>query len=257
MDENEQNLWASYHATRGVSDRSSLLARNALVELYMPLARDAASFEAEKLGHHVSIEILESDAFLALIEAVEKYRFDAGASFETFARRTIHFRILDELRVRDDVGRTARQRAKKYNEARNAFYHLHGRRPTNDTELQSELKISKRDLFNWRKAGHTHVPSRISIDVAGTTDNGQRTNSEMMKDLKAKAADPDDAMDVDILLSHCDADERLYIQLHFYLGWGPWTIAKRLRASVFKVGQALNGAMEKLRCEVWREGATR
>lgn len=63
-----------------------------------------------RLPAHVERDDLVSVGRLGLIEASRRYERSRGVPFGAFARQRIHGAILDELRSRDMLGRTARKR---------------------------------------------------------------------------------------------------------------------------------------------------
>jgi hypothetical protein len=82
--------------------------RNALLELYVPFADSVAARICQKLPRAYSIEQAQSDAYLALIESIPRYKYGHGACFETFVGARIFGAIMDSLRQQDLLSRGAR-----------------------------------------------------------------------------------------------------------------------------------------------------
>jgi RNA polymerase sigma factor for flagellar operon FliA len=88
----EAPLWAQFIAERDVG------ARNRLIERYLPLCRAvAASVYAKRGGLEVEFLDYMQFATLGLIEAVQRFDPELGASFATFATPRIRGSILNNL----------------------------------------------------------------------------------------------------------------------------------------------------------------
>lgn len=85
------DMWSKYLLSRSVEDR------NRIIEHYVPWADKVARRIARKLPTHATLDA-KSDAFLGLIQAVERYDPQAGLSFESFAKKRMAGAILDGLR---------------------------------------------------------------------------------------------------------------------------------------------------------------
>lgn len=238
MTEKETKLWNAYWQNRTVENR------NRLVELYLPLARAAASSEVENFGYHVPVEDLESDAYLALLECVERYRADAGASFKTFARRTIHYRTLDEVRARDIVSRKYRERSTAIVNAQNEFFAEHGRPIANDADLAVALGMTQNNLARLKKySKYMRIHSTVSLNAA------HEGESKLSAKLTANGMNPADAAalrDYESVFVYCSALERAVMLLPAFLNWELDEVARRLRVNVGRVHYLRRRAIENV-----------
>lgn len=130
------NLWEQYFRTR------SRHVRNQLVESYLSLVEMQAVRMMRKLHRTVRFDELCSAGSEGLIQAVENYRPDGEARFETFAQRRIAGAILDWLRSQDMQSRTIRQFERSRQRAGNVLSNTLSRPPTHD-ELASALQLSR------------------------------------------------------------------------------------------------------------------
>jgi RNA polymerase sigma factor FliA len=99
----DRELWDAWLNGR------SIASRNALIERYGRLLREASELMAAKLPR-VSAQELQSYGVFGLIDAIEKFQPSRGVKFETYAPRRIRGAILDGLRGEDWVPRLVRIR---------------------------------------------------------------------------------------------------------------------------------------------------
>ena len=97
------NLWARHRAGEPA-------ARAHLIETLAPFATQIAHGMRLPEGALAGRDDLESAALVGLIQSIDRYDPDRGVPFEPYAALRIRGAILDELRLVDDVSRTARQR---------------------------------------------------------------------------------------------------------------------------------------------------
>lgn len=83
--------------------------RDDVVQAYIPFAEKVCGKIVGKLGSAYSHEEAMSDACLALIQSVPRYKLGMDACFETFAGRRIWGAICDSLRTRDLLSRSVRE----------------------------------------------------------------------------------------------------------------------------------------------------
>src|SRR3712207_2480235 len=81
----------------------------------------------------------------ALIQSIDRYDPDKGATLEQFAWTRIHGAVLDELRRQDWAPRSLRRWERDMNKARDEFVALHGRPPTRE-ELADALSTTVDEL---------------------------------------------------------------------------------------------------------------
>lgn len=144
MSENERNeLWEVYSA-----HRTSELREKIILE-YSGLVKVVAGRLNMYLGYTVELDDLVSYGIFGLIDAIDKFDYNKGIKFETYASLRIRGSILDQIRKMDWVPRTLRQKQKRLEQA---YYQLEnelGRAASNE-EVAALLEISVDELETWR-----------------------------------------------------------------------------------------------------------
>lgn len=133
--EDINELWCLYGENR------SMEIRNRLVEHYLPLVNIIAGRLAMSLPSHVDRDDLIISGYFGLMDAVDRYDIKRGNKFETYAGIRISGAMKDELRSRDWISVSLRQKIRKYE---SAVVELEGRlgRSATDEELAERLEMS-------------------------------------------------------------------------------------------------------------------
>jgi RNA polymerase sigma factor FliA len=103
-----------------------------LIELYLPLVKKVVTALARHLPPQVDIDDLHSVGTIGLIAAVRRYDSNQEKTFEAYAVMRIRGAILDELRRLDSLPRTARAKARSFQEASSKLEQSLGREPSDD-----------------------------------------------------------------------------------------------------------------------------
>lgn len=123
------------------------LTRAAQVERYLPLVRSVVSGLRFSLPPMLDTEDLLGYGMLGLLSALDRFDPAQGVKFETYAATRIRGYIIDQLRSLDWVPRSARQRARQVERAREALETELGRAPTaNEVAGAVGLDRAKYDL---------------------------------------------------------------------------------------------------------------
>jgi RNA polymerase sigma factor for flagellar operon FliA len=146
--------------------------RDAVVMAHIGLVYKIAHRIAVKIPKHVEIDNLISAGTIGLIQAINKYDPNKGVKFNTFATFRIKGEILEELRSRDFVGRSAR---KKIKAVEKAYIKLENslNREVEKEEVANELGIS---LLQLDQIEHNSNIAFISICEI------ENVEDEMIKD---------------------------------------------------------------------------
>ena len=83
---------------------------DAVLRRHLPLVRDVAHQVARRKPPHVEVDELVSWGMEGLLDAYRRFRPDKHASFRTYARYRVRGVIMDNLRERDLLSRTARRK---------------------------------------------------------------------------------------------------------------------------------------------------
>jgi RNA polymerase sigma factor FliA len=132
-------LWLDYRKTgdQGLRDR--------LIMTYAPLVKYIVYKKIRELPARCEVEDFISCGLEALINSIDRYDPEKGATLEQFAWTRIHGAVLDELRRQDWAPRSLRRWERDIARAREAFNALHGRRPTR-VELAEALATTPEEL---------------------------------------------------------------------------------------------------------------
>lgn len=133
------SLWDAYQRDKDPE------VRDQLVENYLPLVNIIAGRLAISLPPHVDRDDLISSGFFGLLDAIERYDYQRGNKFETYAGVRIRGAMLDYLRSKDWIPVSLRQKIRKYEQTVAALESRLGRTAT-DEEIAAELHMTREDL---------------------------------------------------------------------------------------------------------------
>jgi RNA polymerase sigma factor for flagellar operon FliA len=142
---NIDEVWESFIATRKSEDKNELILNYSWLVRYvlskMSLPKNT---------------ILEHEDFLAigiigLHETIERYSFDRGVKFETYAIPRIKGIIKDELRKLDWLSRSTRKKAHDFRNATEELQNKEGREVTPE-EVMQKLNIDSQTYMKYLQA---------------------------------------------------------------------------------------------------------
>jgi RNA polymerase sigma factor FliA len=148
-------LWELYQQTGDLS------ARDTLIQESLGLVNHLARKIRASLSNSPPLEELISSGNIGLMQAVAAYDPERGFAFSTFAAARIRGAILDDLRVRDPLSRSARRKSKLLSSAERAAEIRLARAPTS-AELAREAGIEIHDLWEWKQ--QLEFDTSISLD---------------------------------------------------------------------------------------------
>jgi RNA polymerase sigma factor for flagellar operon FliA len=119
--------------------------RDRLIMTYAPLVKYIVYKKIRELPARCEVEDFISCGVEALINSIDRYDPEKGATLEQFAWTRIHGAVLDELRRQDWAPRSLRRWERDIARAREGFIGLHGRRPTRE-ELADALATTPEEL---------------------------------------------------------------------------------------------------------------
>ncbi len=220
-------------------------AREALVQMYMPLARGLA----RRYGRSSEpFEDLLQVASLGLLKALDRYDAGRGRPFPSFAVPT----ILGEMRryFRDSgwavhVPRGSQERALKVRDAQERLAAAYGRAPTVN-QLAEYLEFDTEDVIDALQAIQAY--ETVSLDAPRPRANdevvaygdtlGQDDGHYELVELDAT---------VTAVLRHIPARERLILHMRFVDDLTQTEIAERVGISQMQVSRLLRRSLEQLR----------
>lgn len=170
---NDAQLLNEYHRNPTPERRDAVILR------YIPLVH----FVLGRLGisreYGPEYEDLVSSGLIGLIDAVDRFDPEYGTQFSTYATLRIRGQVLDFLRKRDWLSRSARQRARAVQEATNELFVRLQRMPTED-ELAEHLNYD-RDKLRQAMIDASRMIISIDTDVSGDGE-GEGALHEILSD---------------------------------------------------------------------------
>ncbi len=132
-------IWREYRRTE---DRE---LRDRLIFMFMPMVRYIVYRKVREVPAQCDVEDFLSCGLEALIQSIERYDPDKGATLEQYAWTRIHGAVLDELRRHDWAPRSLRRDERTINSARESFVSLHERQPDRE-ELAAQVGMTPAEL---------------------------------------------------------------------------------------------------------------
>lgn len=136
--ENAEHIWKDYSKTKNPELKEKLIIE------YSPLVKLVAGRLSISIGQHVDFEDLVSYGIFGLIDAIDKFDYEKGFKFETYASLRIRGSIIDCIRKLDWVPRTLRQKNKLLENAYKELEATLGREPK-EIEIADKLNISLKE----------------------------------------------------------------------------------------------------------------
>ena len=151
----DAQLIQEYQTTKNTEIRDEVVLR------YVPLVH----FVLGRLGLSKSMgpeyEDAASQGIIGLIESADRFNYEYGTQFSTYATLRIRGKVIDYLRTLDWLPRGARKRARLVQDAIDDLWELHHRHPT-DEEIAKHLNMPPKKV---RQAliDYSHVV--VSLDT--------------------------------------------------------------------------------------------
>ncbi len=245
----EASLEHLFRRWRRHNDRA---ARDALVERYLPLARNLAR---RYVRSSEPFEDLMQVASLGLVKALERFDPDRGHRFAAFAVPT----ILGELRryFRDaawsvHVPRGAQERALEVEEAQQHLTNATGRAPTVQ-DIAQYLEMDLEDVLNAMQVAQAY--STLSLDAPR---RATEDDQEAYGDTIGSDDERFELIEADVVVSealrHLPSRERMILHLRFVEDLTQSEIATRVGLSQMQISRLLRRSLEQLR--QYAEGET-
>ncbi len=220
-------------------------AREQLIERFMPLARKLAR---RYVGANEPFEDLLQVASVGLLHAIDRFDYERGTAFSSFAVPT----ILGELRryFRDlgwavHVPRGAQERALKADGAHKELTLKLGRAPTVQ-QLAEALEWNVEDVLGALEAGAAHHASSLDAPHGdGDGDYGALVDS--FGEIDARYEFVEAKLSVSDAVRRLPTYERRVLRLRFIEDLTQSQIGERLGVSQMQVSRILRQALGKLR----------
>lgn len=234
-------------------EEGKLQAKQTLIENYLPLVDYVSNRLAIGLPKNVSKEDLNSCGIMGLIDAIEKFDYERGLQFETYASWRIRGAIIDGLRQGDWAPRSVREKAKKIEEAYHKLEQQYLRSVT-DAEISAYLQVSENEFRQMvQDIAVTTICSiddpikdeesetRLTLLVDETAKNPEyKVNEFFLKETLAKAID------------RLTEKERTVVSLFYYEELSLSEIAEVMNLSPSRISQLHSKAILRLRGSLGR-----
>ena len=237
-------LWEEYGKSKSPEIREQIIIN------YAPLVKVVAGRLSMYLGYNVEYEDLVSYGVFGLIDAIDKFDYEKGIKFETYASLRIRGSILDQIRKMDWIPRTLRQKQKKMDAAISKIELEKGTGATEE-ELAREIGISEDELNTWR--GQTNISNVISLDEF-VESGGEK---ETIRDTSSTFEMPEEVVEKNELkqmikesLETLTEKERKVILLYYYEELTLKEISNVLEVSESRVSQLHTKALFKMKAKL-------
>ncbi len=233
-------LWVKYSKTKEFEIRQTLIVN------YLQLVKFVAGRVSLQVGNYVEYDDLVSYGTFGLIDAIDKYDYNMGNKFETYASLRIRGAILDNIRKQDWVPRSMRQKSKQLQNAYLQFENENGREPT-DKELADMLDMTVEQVDEV--LAKTKINNFISLDEYVEQNNDELPNSNSIRELSMPEKELDKKEMVKELSSAIDKlteKEKYVVSLYYFDDLTLKEISKVLEVSESRVSQIHSKALFKL-----------
>lgn len=225
-------------------------AEEKLVEGYLSLVHYVVGRLSMGLPNTIDRDDLTSFGHMGLLDAMKKFDYTRGLQFETYAMWRIRGAIMDGLRAHDLIPRSARDKAKKVEEAYLVLEQKYLRTVT-DKEVSHYLGISEKDLS--QVFSDTSFASVLSLDEPiHDEENEKNLRQSFVVDEKAK--DPQKALDemaqkqlIAESIDRLSEKERLVVSLFYYEELNLTEIAEIMNLSPSRISQLHSKALTRIR----------
>lgn len=245
MDEAEKNkLWETYSKTKDSSIKEKLIIE------YAPLVKFVAGRLSMYLGYTVEFDDLVGYGVFGLIDAIDKFDYEKGIKFETYASLRIRGSILDQIRKMDWIPRSVRQKQKKIDAAMSSL-EAKLSRPATEEELAAFLELSVDELLQWME--QTNISNVASLEefVEQGAEIGIEDNRRRKSDMPELAYEEKELKDILIkALDGLTEKERKVVELYYYEELTLKEISMVLDVSESRVSQLHTRAIQKLKLKL-------
>lgn len=235
-----EKLWNEYTKNRTAELREKLIIE------YAPLVKLVAGKLNMYLGNNVEFDDLVGYGVFGLIDAIDKFDYDKGVKFETYASLRIRGAILDQIRKMDWIPRTVRQKQKMLDNAYRKIEAETGRFAT-DEEIARELGISVDELTDMQN--ETKITNVISLDEymeQGDVKVEPRADKDYMQPEKVVEKEELKRLLLEVLQTLTDKEKKV-ITLYYYEDLTLKEISRVLDVSESRVSQLHSKALLKMR----------
>jgi RNA polymerase sigma factor for flagellar operon FliA len=246
-----EELWRRW------SEQGDVSARDRLVLSYAPMVKYLAMRKIRGAPNHVSLDDLVAAGLLRLVQSVDGFHPELGATFEQYAWTRVSGGMIDELRKADWAPRSVRRRQREIEEARSLLSLRLGRAPTT-AEIAARLNIATEDV----EALVADVDQADVGSLNAVVHDGEEGGIEVVDTIRSGGRSPEDAALADErsvvireALEQLNDRERLIIRMVFVEGRSAREASRVLGVSESRVSQVTREIRAKLAGHIERYDA--
>ena len=235
-----EEIWKNYSETK------SKQLRDMLIIYYSSLVNFIAGRLHIHLLKRVDFDDLVSYGIFGLIDAIDKFDYEKGIKFETYASLRIRGSIIDSIRKMDWIPRDLRQKSKMLEVAFEELTASLNREPT-DEELAVKLSISLKELHSL--FSKTSLVNLISLDEY----SDQNHEINLFSNIETPEAALNKAGVKEILAEAIESlqeNEKKIVALYYFEELTLKEIGEILGVSISRVSQIHSKTMLKLRAKL-------
>lgn len=230
--ENFQNeLWQEYKKTK------SHAVKDELIKQYAYLIKLVVGRISIYTNSQIEYDDLLSYGVFGLIDAIEKFDYEKGIKFETYASLRIRGEIIDNIRKIDWIPRSLRQKNKLLETTITDFEVQNGREPSNE-ELARILNISLNEVEILVK--NSSIYNLISLDEYLDQAKEKATFKDSINPIKTPEQELDEEQSKLLLAEVIDSlpeNQKRVITLYYYEELTLKEIGKVMNISESRVSQ--------------------
>ena len=206
------------------------------VKKYSYLVKKYAYYYYKKFNFKIEIDELESYAYLGLVDAINKYRSDRQASFETYAGFRIIGAIIDNVRKNNFISRGYLLKIKELNKVKDEYFRVNNAEISDD-ELANILNISIDDINKIND--YKEVNKLVPLEKL----NEKKSYNEYDRVFEVAEL----RLIFNNMLHKLNEQERKSVYYYYYLQFSDREISEYMRVSTTRACQIRNNALKKLR----------
>ena len=220
-------------------------ARDALVDLYLPLARHLAWRFGRGSAH---AEDLVQVASLGLLKAIERFDPSRGLAFSSFATPTIVGELKRYFRDKGWAVRVPRELQERAVRVRRCADELESElgRPPPPHSWPSGSGATIEEVLEAREAGDAQHGLSFSRPSREADDGDEQTLGDRLGAEDHALSGAEDTVTIEGLMSHLDDRERAILRLRFHDDLTQSEIGQRIGISQMHVSRLLRQAITRL-----------
>lgn len=214
------------------------------LESYLPLVKRIAYHLKGRLPDSVLVDDLIQSGIIGLIEAMQKFTANQGASFETYAGIRIRGAMIDEIRKGDWTPRSVHRKSREVSDAINRVESRMGRE-AHDEEIAVEMGIEIHEYH--RILRDTNSAQLLSIDEP---DHDELAEDRMVSNVQTPFAELAESGFQEALAEVVEAlpeKEKLVMALYYDEELNLKEIGEVLEVSESRVSQIHSQAIKRIR----------